>query len=310
MIANFYLILFLILFFDICRSNDVLSAKMILNIANKYAKDQIEKSNDNLPFVTISFAQTFDGSIAPITRGRMDISSPLSFKVLHSLRADCDAVLIGVNTLMLDNPQLNVRDTLPGIKIPTSIEKQPRSIILDSNLRFFNGATTSTGQLRIQRPLIFTCIDESDPRFNQANEILKNMNCDGMVINCRETEEGRCDVNNCLEILKRDFKMNRVLIEGGAQILQDVFERGIANQAVLTLQPCFFGGYRALTRQLNQPLPLQDMTVAGVGGDIIIHGSFDKKRSDNNHSNNKGNNKDFKYHGRVTFHRNNVEFIK
>ena len=104
--------------------------------------------------------------------------------------------------------------------------------------------------------------------------------------------------------------MNRVLIEGGAQILQDVFERGIANQAVLTLQPCFFGGYRALTRQLNQPLPLQDMTVAGVGGDIIIHGSFDKKRSDNNHSNNKGNNKDFKYHGRVTFHRNNVEFIK
>ena len=240
-------------------------------IPRYHAQRKRVSHESKLPVVTISYAQTFDGSIAPITRGRIDISSPLSFKVLHSLRADCDAVLIGVNTLMLDNPQLSVRETLPGIDTPTTQSEQPRSVVLDSNLRFFSGATAS-GQLRIQRPLVFTCVDPKDPRFHQANDILKDY--DGVVVNCRETEDGRCDIEDCLEILKRDYEVKRVLVEGGARILKDIFERGIAHQAVLTLQPCSFCGYRALTRQPSQPLPLQDMTVAGVGSDIMVHGSF------------------------------------
>jgi riboflavin biosynthesis pyrimidine reductase len=55
-------------------------------------------------------------------------------------------VLVGINTLLLDNPQLNARDVLPGVPTPPQ-QLQPRSVILDSTLRFCRGSTTS---LRVQ----------------------------------------------------------------------------------------------------------------------------------------------------------------
>lgn len=71
-----------------------------------------------------------------------------------------DAVLVGVNTLLLDNPQLNARDVLPGVPTPPQ-QQQPRSVILDSTLRFCRGSTTS---LRVQvRAIILYCHSPQNP---------------------------------------------------------------------------------------------------------------------------------------------------
>lgn len=251
--------------------SDQASALRILKLANEVSNRGVRskcEGHSGLPYVMVSYAQTIDGSIAPTTRGRMDISSKTSFQMLHSLRANSDAVLVGINTLLLDNPQLNVRDPLPGVITPEE-DAQPRSVVLDSTLRFFRGSTTS---LRVQRPIVFTCVPSDDARFRHASDLLAT--CGGTVVTARETEDGRCDMVDCLRRLKRDHGVEKLLVEGGARILQDVLEQGVADQVLVTMQPCFLGGYRALTRQLARPVPLEDIAVATVEGDIIIHGSI------------------------------------
>ena len=78
------------------------------------------------PLVTISYAQSVDGSIATRDREQLRLSSPSSMVLTHRVRAANDAIVIGINTLMVDDPQLTVR-LVEGTN--------PQPIILDSRLR-------------------------------------------------------------------------------------------------------------------------------------------------------------------------------
>ena len=60
----------------------------------------------------------------------------------------------------------------------------------------------------------------------------------------------RCDLLDCLQRLSRDFNVESLLVEGGATILQSVLEQRVADQAVVTIRPCFFGGYNSLIRSI------------------------------------------------------------
>lgn len=90
---------------------------------------------------------------APRERGRLDISSKMSFKLLHSLRASHDAVLIGVSTLAVDAPRLNVRDPLFGNYSTNSsgFISSPRPVVVDSSLR-----CSEIPNIHLTRPLVFS----------------------------------------------------------------------------------------------------------------------------------------------------------
>jgi riboflavin biosynthesis pyrimidine reductase len=94
----------------------------------------------------------------------------------------------------------------------------------------------------------------------------------GHLVACKR-QGGQCDLGSCLTALKQRLGLNSILIEGGAGIIQSVLEEGLADQVVLTLRPCFFGGYRALRRQLPKgPASLEQVSVASIGGDVVMHG--------------------------------------
>ena len=112
------------------------AALQILTLVNSNLESLSKNEVKDRPFVTIGYAQTIDGSISPLERSRLDISSNCSFRLLHSLRAYHDVVLVGINTLEFDQPRLNVRDPLPGISV--SYEQQPRAVVIDSNLRIID----------------------------------------------------------------------------------------------------------------------------------------------------------------------------
>jgi len=116
-----------------------------------------------------------DGSISPTIKSRLNISSITSFKLLHSIRKYHDAVLVGINTLVSDNPRLNIRQVLPGVDIP---EAQPRSVVLDTNLKILN-----LKNIQLQRPIIVTCVSSADERFKLAQEIVSKI--DGVILNCK-----------------------------------------------------------------------------------------------------------------------------
>lgn len=120
---------------------------------------------------------------APENRTRLNLSSNISFHLLHSLRARNDAVLIGINTLIADRPQLNIRDQLSGCEIALA---RTRPIVVDSNLKFLQ---TSTSQLRISKPIICCCLDPYHPRFMLAQSKIAEIG--GSIISCKPDVNGR-----------------------------------------------------------------------------------------------------------------------
>ena len=91
-------------------------------------------------------------------------------------------------------------------------------------------------------PIVFSCAnkDMEKNRWTRAAEIIKGLG--GELVWCRSNEDDRrCNLEHCLETLKTKFGVSGVLVEGGAGILQTVFERELADQAVVTIRPSFFG---------------------------------------------------------------------
>jgi riboflavin biosynthesis pyrimidine reductase len=117
---------------------------------------------------------------APSARTRLDISSKLSFRLLHSLRARHDGVLVGVNTVFADDPQLNVREPLPGVPL-----SYPRPVIIDSDLRIIDYPK----KLRFTSPIICTCVEVNSERWIETESMLKGIN--GTLISCKRDLSGR-----------------------------------------------------------------------------------------------------------------------
>lgn len=242
----------------------VTGAVNLLSTAIENIRIAIETGNASYPVATIAYAQTIDGSIAPITKSRMHLSSKTSFKLLHSLRKFHDAVLVGINTVVIDDPLLNVRETLPGIGVPQN-EDQPRAVILDSQLRFLN----MSQNLRVNRPIIVTTIESNDEKFTAANNRIRSIG--GTVLSVRKSISGHCDIIDTFLSL-RSIGVKSVLVEGGAQILQSVLENNLCRQVSITIRPCFLGGYRSLTSQLPHLIELENIKLSIVEGDIVLLG--------------------------------------
>eukprot|EP00597_Dinobryon_sp_UTEXLB2267_P003652 CAMPEP_0170076150 /NCGR_PEP_ID=MMETSP0019_2-20121128/13173_1 /TAXON_ID=98059 /ORGANISM="Dinobryon sp., Strain UTEXLB2267" /LENGTH=280 /DNA_ID=CAMNT_0010287603 /DNA_START=175 /DNA_END=1017 /DNA_ORIENTATION=+ len=255
-----------------------ISAWEVLNLAIEQIKIRAAKSKRTRPSTTIAFAQTLDGSIAPRERCRLDISSKCSFRLLHSLRANHDAVLIGANTLAIDSPRLNVREQLPQ-RFQFGEPSQPRPVVVDSNLR-----CVDIEAIRLERPIFFSsylsksiswCDSERESklqRWTTAEARIRSLG--GDLRSCGLDAEGRCDLKECFELLASQYGIRTLLVEGGAGILQSCLELGLADQAVVTVRPCFLGGYNSMTRQLVRPLPLQQVVAASVGGDVVLIGQL------------------------------------
>ena len=118
---------------------------------------------------------------APTSRSRLDISSPLSFSLLHSLRARHDAVLVGINTVLVDDPQLNVREPLPGVA-----HSWPRPVIVDSDLKILDYPCS---RLRFKSPIVCTCLGPDSERWQRAMTDLRAIN--GTLLSCKRNPEGR-----------------------------------------------------------------------------------------------------------------------
>lgn len=258
-----------------CPSNAGVEAALQMLRLSDLQQERCRAADESLPFLTMSYAQTLDGSIAPLNRSRLDISSQMSFRLLHSLRARHDGVLVGINTVICDQPRLNVREPLPGITIPSL---QPRPIIIDSELKILG-----VGDLRLERPIVCSCFMdgedtslEADQRWLAARSKVEATG--GRLVSCKRDKAGKCDLHDCLRLLKEEHGLNSILVEGGAGIIQTVLELGLVNQFVVTLRPCFFGGYRSLTRQLSFPTSLEEISVASIGGDLVLHGIVTSKQ--------------------------------
>ena len=211
-----------------------------------------------MPFVTIKYAQTLDGRIATVTGQSQWISSAPSLKFTHKLRASHDAILVGVGTVIKDNPELTVR-LVRG--------HNPLRIIVDSTLKIPQKSKILQN-LSKNKTIIATIKKASDPQFQR----LTNLGAE--VITIVADKQGNVDLEKLLKMLAKR-NISSVIIEGGAQIITSILINNLANRLVTIIAPKILGkGIEAVgdlkISNLDLAKKLSIRKITRSGDDIII----------------------------------------
>ena len=209
------------------------------------------------PFVTLSYAQSLDGSITATPGQPFAISGERSLRITHGLRAAHDAILVGVDTVLADDPRLDVR-LIQG--------PNPQAIIVDSRLRTPPGARIFTHHERV-----WIATANNDKSKRAALEAVG-----ARVIPVGATRDSRVDLDALLARLGQ-AGVQSIMVEGGARILSAFLQQQLAHFAVVTVAPLFLGGYQAVQWTNERPLApprLRTPAYTEAGEDLILWGEL------------------------------------
>jgi GTP cyclohydrolase II len=210
------------------------------------------------PLVTLTYAQSLDGSIAARPGHPLGISCAESQTFTHSLRSAHDAILVGIGTVLADNPRLNVR-LVDG--------PNPQPILLDSRLRFPSYANLlKNGNL----PWVIT---------TPTAEASRQADLERQGARVIRLPQGTCGGIDLTELLARLGEMNikSLMVEGGAQVISSFITSQLVDQVIVTVAPVLVGGLRVLDSSLAPPLRnfprLSQVSFHQVGKDLVLWGN-------------------------------------
>ena len=212
-----------------------------------------------LPFVVLKSAMSLDGKIAAHTGHSQWITGPESRQRVQELRDSYDAILVGIGTVLADNPSLTTRLSYKG--------KNPIRIIIDSMARTPLDAQVVTDGLA--PTIIVVTPDAPQERVNALRE-------QGIEILFVELKEKGVDLRQTFEVLARR-EITSILIEGGASINGSVMEEQLVDKIYWFIAPKIIGGQGALgpvggqgVTDVNQAHLFEDMTMEPIGQDLLI----------------------------------------
>jgi diaminohydroxyphosphoribosylaminopyrimidine deaminase/5-amino-6-(5-phosphoribosylamino)uracil reductase len=215
-----------------------------------------------LPFVIAKFAASLDGRIAAASGDSRWVSGPETRSWAHQLRTRIDAILVGSETVVVDDPQLTARPE--GIDNP----RQPLRVVVDSRGRITPMAQVLAGE---SRTLVATT------EHSQADWRAAIIATGAEVISLPETD-GHVDLRAlCEELGKRDILT--LLVEGGGVVLGGFFDAGLVDKVHAVIAPLIIGAADAPAAvagvgadRMADALRLDDVTVERLGEDILITG--------------------------------------
>lgn len=177
-----------------------------------------------LPLVTLSYAQSLDGCITARRGQPLALSGPPSLSLTHRLRAVHGAVLVGIGTVLADDPQLTVR---------LARGANPRPVVLDSRLRFPAAARLLARSENL--PWIFCApdapADRSQELARRGARLLPTA-CD---------DQGRLNLRAVLSRLAQEG-IASLMVEGGARVISHFLADGLVDQVMITTAPIWVGG--------------------------------------------------------------------
>lgn len=207
------------------------------------------------PFVTLSYAQSLDGSIALRCDEPLALSGEESLRLTHQLRSMHDGILVGIGTVLSDDPQLTVRHW---------IGHNPQPIVLDSQLRI--PAKARLCCLPDKRCWVLTTVDDQ-------GTVIEGLEITALQGNA----DGRVCLQRALKLLwSRGIKS--LMVEGGASVISAFLKARLVDALVLTITPQFVGGYKAVTGLGNQSRgtfpQLKPFFSERLGDDLIVWGNL------------------------------------
>jgi len=236
---------------------------IISQLRDRLQEAQSCRGQDGLPWVTLSYAQSLDGSIAATPGKPLQLSNPHSQALTHQLRALHDAVLVGINTVVTDDPQLTVR-LVKG--------KNPQPVVLDGRLRLPIGA-------KLLRPPCVPPIIATTTRASALRE--KRLRKAGAhIVRLRSRSNGFVDLRMLLTHLQ-ELGIRSLMVEGGAEVITDFLTCQLVDQMIVTIAPRVVGGLSAvkpLVPRLHSQvyLELTNVQYHSFGGDLVVYADVEK----------------------------------
>lgn len=218
-----------------------------------------------LPVVTVKFAMSLDGKLATGTGDSRWISGEESRQFVHRLRWAADAIMVGVNTILADDPMLTVRGEGGEER---GERKKPLRVIVDSKAR-----TPPTARVFSEPGItIVATTSAAEPaRVKKLEEA-------GAEVLELPSREGLVDLEELLAELGRR-EITSVLVEGGSTLLGSFFDQGLVDKVVAFIAPVILGGKEAKlavagrgANEIAQALRLSHVKVERCGDDVMICG--------------------------------------
>jgi len=212
----------------------------------------------NRPFVAVSYAQSIDGSIATKNRRPLSISGRESLELTHRLRSLFDGILVGINTVLADDPQLTVR-LVDG--------ENPQPVVLDTRLR---------------TPLACRLLQRSDRESwlasataNSHARVSAFIRAGAQVLPCRPDGNGQVDLHHLMALLF-DKGVESLMVEGGAKVITSFIHAELVDLFIITISPKFIGGLQVIESRngdLFSKLNLTGISYETLGKDIVVWAS-------------------------------------
>jgi diaminohydroxyphosphoribosylaminopyrimidine deaminase/5-amino-6-(5-phosphoribosylamino)uracil reductase len=246
-----------------CKGIEILKKAGIeikVGVLEKEAKKQNEGYfkfvTKKLPYVILKIASSLDGKIALLNGESKWIDSKVSRDFSQRLRREADAILVGINTILRDDPWLTCR---------IDPKKKLRKVILDAKLK----TPLNAKVLKHNNTIIFTSVNDSLKRKTLSQKGVE-------IIRIKANINGILSWN---EILKELYKrgIGIVLIEGGATVASSALKAEIVDKISLFLAPKLLGRGLSFTdgihlNDLKQAIKLKEYRVRQIGTDTLIEG--------------------------------------
>lgn len=207
------------------------------------------------PFVLLSYAQSLDGSIAARDRKPVRLSGEDSLALTHRLRALCDGILVGIGTVLADDPQLTVR-LVEGAS--------PRPVVLDTRLR--TPAEARLLQNPTRAPWLAGAAD------NPAERVGAAARAGAEVLPCDLDGGGRIHLPRLMALLHARG-VRSLMVEGGARVITSFLETRLVDLFVVTVAPLFLGGLPVLDGHPVGERPavrLRHIRTQRLGDDLVL----------------------------------------
>lgn len=175
------------------------------------------KSSLNRPYIIINAAMSVDGKIALTTRRQTRLSCDEDLLRVHRIRAEVDAILIGIGTVLSDDPKLTVKFY--------NVERQPIRVVLDSKLRIPDNVEVLKPY---SRTIIATTEQAPQRKFPEHVEIVR-------------CGKDRVDIRTLMELLYVKG-IRRILVEGGGTVINSFIREKLVDELNVYVSPVIIGG--------------------------------------------------------------------
>ncbi|MDD5348292.1 MAG: bifunctional diaminohydroxyphosphoribosylaminopyrimidine deaminase/5-amino-6-(5-phosphoribosylamino)uracil reductase RibD [Candidatus Omnitrophica bacterium] len=218
-----------------------------------------------MPLVTVKVGQSLDGKIATRTGESKWITSDASRAYSHRLRQNFDAIMVGVNTILRDDPKLEA----------WFASRQPFKVVVDSTLSTPQNAKVFSNNARV----IIATVPPAQS--GQETENRKALSEKARVLAVKE-KFGQVNLKDMLKKLAR-MDITSILVEGGGTLIGSLFDEGLVDKIMFFVSPRIIGGKDAISSvmgkgvsRVDAAVELRDLRLRRLKDDFLIEGYVKK----------------------------------